>query len=346
VGDDVPEGPFAGYPIRLQNRLGDATVLNRGRSGESTAEGLERVATALAGAFPGPDNFFLLMEGTNDISRGIPIEATLFNLEALADAALARGLSVAHATLIPRLPNAKIDRENLTNQELNQRIRHLAGEEQRLLIDPFEVLSSVPDVFQSFYWAEPQDPVGHPNAAGYDMVADAFYDVLTGIDSVPPVPGILDPPNGAVDISPTTAITVDIWDFGSGIDIDSIELRVNGEPVSATIVGNPTAVTVTHHPSEVLSERTIVSLRASDRASPANTFDRQIADFVVTGADLPPGDLDRNGRVDGSDLTRLETVFGLSFGEPGFVADYDINSDGVIDGLDLAIWAHNFGASI
>ena len=75
-------------------------MLNRGVGGEKTPEGLSRIDQVLD---EGGD-VLLLMEGSNDISRNISIETTLFDLGEMARRAEERGLEVVHATVIPRIP--------------------------------------------------------------------------------------------------------------------------------------------------------------------------------------------------------------------------------------------------
>ncbi len=342
VGDDVPEGPDAGYPIRLEGLLGE-TVLNRGLSGETTPEGVTRLDEVLA---DDQADVLLLMEGTNDITRAeISEETTLFNLNAMARKAENRGMTVYHGTLIPRLPNAKVDRDNIVNQRVNQSIRDLAGFEFRGVIDNFEVYSSEPSLFSRLYSNEINDPVGHPNADGYDLMAEIFADVLRGVDSVPPVPGLLSPDNGDERVSPNARIAVDVWDFGEGIDLSSVQLRVNDSLVDADLGGSSVQAQLRYTPPAPLEGVVRVSLRASDLVVPANTFDREIAVFTVQGSAPPVSDINLDGRVDGHDLIRLAVAFGTRFGDKGYDRRSDLDDDGRIDGVDLAILASDFGLS-
>jgi lysophospholipase L1-like esterase len=342
-GDNIPEDTFGGYPTRLEQLLINVEVINRGFGGETTVDGLKRLDVVLAEQ---PVHQVLLMEGANDVSRRIPLEATLFNLDQMARKALGAGAGIAHATLIPRLPHAKVDPESLATQELNQEIRHLAGLINRTLIDPAVVFSQLPRLFDDYYSPNPEDTVGHPNAVGYDVMALVFAQALLHIDRVPPVPGLLDPNNGDVDVPPLYPIRVDVWDFLNGINLDSVELSVGGEPVDAVITGDTRRASLTYIPESNLDGRVLVRLRAADLANPPNVFDAVIADFVVEGSDLPTGDLDHNGKVNNDDVKLLGNAFGSTLGSPRYRVDYDLNSDDVIDGYDLALLAHNFGASI
>ena len=230
VGDD-PLRAEKGYPPRLQSLLQaagiNAVVENFGEPGEDTQMAMIRIDKVLReNALSG--DVLLLMEGTNDVSRDVTVEMIRFNLNELAKRAVERGMSVIHATTIPRLPNAKHDPQNVTNTQLNQNIRDMADFRERKLADPCEVFGATPNLFGSFYYTGSDDPVGHPNAAGYDLLAQVFFDVIRGVDRVPPVSGITSPKPGAKDVSGSAPVSVDVLDFGQGIDLAATTLVING----------------------------------------------------------------------------------------------------------------------
>jgi lysophospholipase L1-like esterase len=347
VGDD-PARAEKGYPPRLRDLLRaagvSATVDNYGQGGEKTPEGLTRLnRDVLPLGLPG--NVLLLMEGTNDINQSIDLETTIFNLSAMADDAEDKGLSVIHATVIPRPPFAKVDADNVLTDQLNGRIRNLAGVRGRGLADPNEVFRNLPNVFGSFYSSDPTDRVGHPNAAGYDVLARVFFNVIQGIDTVSPVPGPVLPANGARNVKPDATIQLDVWDFGAGIDLANTFLLVNGQPVTAIPQGNTRRATLVYQSPTPLSGTVTVGLRSRDLAVTPNTIDRTIARFTVQGAGLIQGDLNQDRRVDGADLILFGLGFGSQLGETRFNPDADFNEDDRIDGLDLAVLAGNFGRS-
>jgi len=86
-----------------------------------------------------------------------------------------------------------------------------------------------------------------------------------------------------------------------------------------------------------------MAVRASDGAG--NVHDRQVGRFLVEGATLARGDIDRDGRVDGADLVFLGLAFGASGESIRYDADADLDGSGTVDGDDLAVLAANFGAS-
>jgi len=345
VGDD-PARAETGYPPRLQTLLQSvgvsATVGNYGKPGEKTPEGLARIDGILAQGKAG--DTLLLMEGTNDINQSIDIDTTIFDLDEMARRAELLGMKVIHATVIPRPPDAKHDSDNTLTDELNGKIRNLAGQRGRREADPNEVYRNTPNLFSGFYSNAPDDHVGHPNAAGYDILARVFYDVIRNIDTVSPVPGITVPVNGAANIRPDREIQVDVWDFGTGIDLANTFLLVNGQLNTAVPQGTSQHAVFTYQPPAPLAGKVTLGLRSRDLATPPNTIDRQVAFFTVRGSSLQ-GDLNGDGRVDGMDLVHLALHFGALQGNPDYDATSDLNADGRIDGLDLAILAASFGQS-
>jgi lysophospholipase L1-like esterase len=339
--DERPDGQ--GYPARLEvllQRAGeDAEVLNRGLGSERTMEGLTRLDDVLA---QDGGDVLLLMEGTNDISRAVSLRTIRFNLDEMARKAEAAGLEVVHATCIPRLPRARFDSDNVQTRRLNQRIRDLAGTTERRLVDPFEELIDVPNLF-SRYYIPGSDPVGHPNPEGYDLLAQIFFDALQDVDTVPPVVGLTTPEVGDQEVPPETTIMVDVWDFGDGIDLGTLTLLINNTAVTAAQTGDSTKAVLTYDPPQPLAGVIDISLRARDQATPPNQVNRSIARVVIAGTTFLAGDITQDGRVDGLDLVRLALRFGARNGEQRFLAAADLNGDRVVDGLDLAVLAANFG---
>lgn len=178
VGDTLV-GENAGYPKRLENRLraagyAGAVVANEGVAGEATAEAVSRIDDALA---EGAD-FLLLMEGTNDLSGRVSPESVRFNLNAIALYAEARGTRVVHASVIPRIPTAPVDATNQQTQLLRTQIFELAAAKRRDTADAFGLFWAFPDYATRYYFVDATDPVGHPNAAGYDLLAGLWFQTV------------------------------------------------------------------------------------------------------------------------------------------------------------------------
>lgn len=343
VGDDAVR-PTPGYPPRLQTLLTTAgvtaTVENDGLGGEKTPEGLTRIDQYLNAAKSG--DVLLLMEGTNDISRSLSVESTLLNLDEMARKAEVRGLTAVHVTVIPRRPDARFDPLNLATDQMNGLIRNLAGVRERRLVDPYQIFGVLPDYYQTYYSHATDDPVGHPNGVGYDLLARVFSERLRNLDTVPPVPGVVTPASGSTTATMDTAINVDVWDFGAGIDLANTFLLVNGAVVTATPTGTTQRAHLHYQPPAGLSGSVSVGLRARDLATPANSTDKTIARFSIAVAPLP-GDVNGDSRVDGTDLVLFALGFGALRGGSTYTEAADLNHDGRIDGQDLAVLASNFG---
>lgn len=343
-GDD-PNRAEQGYPPRLEALLNSrgvsAEVENRGLNNETTGEALSRINTVLNNT---PGDVLLLMEGTNDVNARVSNETIVANLDQIAERAETRGMQVVHATLIPRHPGAMHDGNNRITADLAARIRELAWSEQRRLADPFEVFFfQTPNVFTTHYVGG-SDRL-HPNAVGYDLLARVFADVLTNVDNVPPVTGRIEPRDDAQGVPATTPIRVDLYDFGTGIDLSATRLLINNQEVETPITGSSSKVEIRYDPPQPLAGVVFVGIRSRDMANPPNTIERTLAQFVVAGTTFLRGDIDRDGRVDGADLLAFAPRFGAREGDGRYRTFADLNDDGFIDGQDLALLAANFGRS-
>lgn len=342
VGDSRAQG---GYPPQLETLLisrgQSVDVVNAGLSGETTTLGLSRINSVLNSTGATSGDVLLLMEGTNDVNERVSNETIVANLDVMADRAEARGLDVVHATLVPRLPSANHDGTNQITEELAGAIRELAWLEERRLADPFEVFFRQTDDFTRLY-------VGgvdklHPNNAGYDLLTQVFADVLTNVDSVLPVTGKVLPAHRAPRVPNTTPVQIDLYDFGAGIDLAFTKLLINGQVVDTPITGSPRKLEIRYPPPQPWVGVVEVGLRTRDTANPPHTTERMIARFEIEGATFLAGDIDRDGRVDGSDLIALAMRFGARQGDPRFHNSADVNGDAIVDGRDLAQLAANFG---
>jgi lysophospholipase L1-like esterase len=107
----------AAYPAVLQSLIA-RTVINAGVSGETTAEGLLRLPVVLEEV--GPD-LLILIEGGNDILRGLDPAAAEQNLEAMIGLAKAQGIQVVLVGLPEKKllsKTAKLYRQIASRQDL------------------------------------------------------------------------------------------------------------------------------------------------------------------------------------------------------------------------------------
>ena len=214
--NDPPEN--CGLALRLGNRLNDLTLfdpiwdvqlLNLGKGGETTAAALTRIGIAATACPTPPDpdpplnsikywvcngtlqpnDLFVLMEGTNDVSQHLSTETAAFNLEQLALRAGEFGLDVVIAKVIPRHPDVCVDPSSSTTKILNGRIATLAATHAWPSVDAYCRLRRVggmaSNVFQDYTGWDcddlgGSDPCGHPNSAGFDRMSCANAGCSTG----------------------------------------------------------------------------------------------------------------------------------------------------------------------
>lgn len=357
-GDSITEGVGSdrtppGYPPILERLLKredvDAEVINAGLASEDTTEGLSRISGVLALG----GEAVLLMEGTNDITKMaegiVSVETVIANLDQMARRAQGKKIQPIHATIIPRAKFARYDRSNVLTINLVWAIRQLAIDTNRSLVDTWELydISNRPDSFDTLYAQLPTDTIGHPNDDGYDLIAQAFADVLLGKDTVPPVLGPFEPFFRTTTIPPDAKFSAVLYEprDASGIDLDATFLLINGRVVAGVDPdeSNRREAVLTHSGPEGVGCRAEVLVRSQDRNDPPNTFERLLSLYNVEGRKTLPGDVDFDCFVDGNDLAILGLYFGAEEGDPRYFARYDFNRDGVIDGRDLAQLAKNFG---
>jgi lysophospholipase L1-like esterase len=230
-GDSITDGfgdttTFHGYPARLERWLRqqgyDALVTKHGVGGETTAQGLSRIDSVLALG----GGFLLLMEGTNDISKHVGIESMRFNLDQMATRAEDLGMIAIHASVIPRVPTAPVDSSNTRTAALAEAVLELGQEHFRAVADVFHVFEGLPNLFENYYYFDPDqdppDPVGHPNAAGYNQIAGTFLEAMLPLldgAQVQIVPPGTSGPTGALlsfQVVASPEIVRVEWDFGDG----------------------------------------------------------------------------------------------------------------------------------
>jgi lysophospholipase L1-like esterase len=207
--NDPPEN--CGLALRLGSRLNNVTLfdpiwdiqlLNLGKGGETTAGALNRIGSAVnpCPVPPDPDpplnslkywvcngtlqanDLFVLMEGTNDVSKSLSTETAAFNLEQLGLRAEAFGLEVVIAKVIPRHPLVCRDPDSSTTKTLNSRIATVATGQSWPMVDGYCRLRRVggmaTNAFQDYTGWDCDDNggtdrCGHPNSTGFDRLSCA-----------------------------------------------------------------------------------------------------------------------------------------------------------------------------
>lgn len=342
--DEEDKGGFAG--MRLQSRLRQgglkgARVQNFGVGGEDSFE----IAARFGAAIPGAD-VIVLLAGTNDVDDIILgqylLSDTIANLDFMLDVAERNGVETVVGTIPPRRPDARRDRGNATTYEVVLEIRQMAHLQRRAVADfwhlfPYDELSTF-----ALYYYSGDDGIGHPNAAGFDRMAELLAGVILEGDNQSPVEGRLRQPLGVSRVNADTDYEVELYDFDTGIQLSSATLVINGEPVETMVTGSPRKA-VLFAPGDGRGRcKVLLGLRASDRAEPPNELDFRLLRFS-TPRKLISGDANGDCRVDGRDLALLGPVFGKVRTDAGFDEEVDFVANGAIDGDDLARLAANFG---
>jgi lysophospholipase L1-like esterase len=171
-GDSITAGwPFityypngarvGGYEPKLEALLAgcgtSAQVLNYGLPGEQTAGGVGRIDGVLAA---NAARFCLILESTNDIFNGVSPQTTVANMGFMVDKALAAGCTPIMSTLTP---HTQID----VAAGYNSAIFATAAQKGVAVADLFSAVAG--------NWGALSDDGIHPNDAGYQALAQAYF---------------------------------------------------------------------------------------------------------------------------------------------------------------------------
>lgn len=229
--DDFDEQGLGGYPGRLPDLLGCVppvcNVVNKGKDGEKTSQGVTRIEVELDSLYW---EVVLLMEGTNDVHLGISNNTIETNLALMDTKARNRGVDTLHASIIHLDPDSQSGgnaNKVAQVQNLRTRIINLAADRNRYFADPWTPLCPNQSCFNQHYNNPgPGDPntVGHPDASGFAIMANWFADSITQN----PVPGLVTPvaPSGTVTITNPSFV----WNQESGGDANWYQLQLFSGP--------------------------------------------------------------------------------------------------------------------
>lgn len=357
-GDSITRGdePFdeeglGGYPARLQTLLqasgrADAVVHNYGKGGERVSQGLTRLDSVLDGE-PTADTV-ILMEGTNDIQRIVSgeysMESVVSDFDQMGRKVMARGLSLINATIIPRPPWADSDSNNRVNFNYVVNVRDI-GTSSRPTAEPYAIFSDIgPSVFTNYYFQSKNDPVGHPNAAGFQLLAETFADKILGIDTLAPVNSGFTKSGSGSNLNANDLLWAKLHESTSTVRKSATYFTINGRKVSTNVSGSGKRVTLTYRvKNSDIQCAGRIAVRSEDTAAPANVTNRIMGEYKIDGAQALKGDVDGDCRVNGFDLSLLGLSFGSRRGDTRYSALADTDNDGAVDGDDLARLASNFG---
>ncbi len=186
-GDSITYGTTAhdhvttGYPQRLQDLLAakyPTQTINVDRSGipgeRATGGGRSRLNSLLSGGH----DLVIILEGINDLNGGISPSSVANALRQMVQNAKAAGKLVILSSLTPTAGDYDADVQAAI-VELNNLINQIASSENVPRVDMFSAFGGNPDAFVS------TDNL-HPNDAGYQRMAQAFYGkILERFEIVP-----------------------------------------------------------------------------------------------------------------------------------------------------------------
>ena len=158
---------------RLNEYFPDSDYVNRGIAGQTTGEMLQRFQADAVDAHP---QAVLILAGTNDLPRGIPVAAIEYNYQALATLAGANKIKVIFASVTPvsdyhkdrnpayeRTPG----RPPARIRELNEWLRAYCSKQNYAFVDYYSALVDEAGQLK----ADMGDDGLHPNAKGYRVMA-------------------------------------------------------------------------------------------------------------------------------------------------------------------------------
>lgn len=160
--------PSEGYPAEIEEIIDSLglqyEVVNAGLSGETTAAGKNRIDWVLNQDV----DVFVLALGANDGLRGIPVEETRKNLQAIIDVVRAKNPEVEIVLAGMQIPPNMGPEYTSEFKELFPQL----AEENDIHLIPFllEGVAGKPELNQ-------EDGI-HPTAEGYDIIAQNVWDVL------------------------------------------------------------------------------------------------------------------------------------------------------------------------
>lgn len=173
--------PASSYPTVLDGLL-DArylaqtpTVINAGKPGEVTADGIVRFRSVMAANRP---EVLLLLDGHNDLGSTTSALEGYNALVTMVREAKAAGVRVFIATLVPSIPGRSRSQPQALLLQYNDAVRNLAAAEGMVLVDLYSLM--LPDV---------NTLIGvdglHPNEAGYARMAALFFAAIRANLEVP-----------------------------------------------------------------------------------------------------------------------------------------------------------------
>jgi lysophospholipase L1-like esterase len=182
--------PNAAYPAVLEGLLDQrytqqqVSVVNAGKSGEKTADGLSRLPGELSVTNA---EVLLLQEGVNDLNVGgeAAEQPALDNLRSMIRRASDRGLRVFVGTLLPQRPGHLRANAYPYISDFNTKLNAMAANEGATVVDLYQAFLPQVDTLIG-------DDGLHPTEAGYRLMASTFFDsIKSRLELTTPSPATL-----------------------------------------------------------------------------------------------------------------------------------------------------------
>ena len=181
-GDNVPNG--SSYPARLQSKLsphfGAATVNNRGADATNSFEAVERIQNNIGANQPA---YTLILYGVNDWNTDFCQESlscpTTDNLRRVVRYVKSIGSLPFLATIPPVNPLLQPQQRNDWIDGINAQLKAMAQQEGAFVVDLNQAFKNQPSLPALF------DDHVHPNAVGYEVMANAFFQAIAHGRAVP-----------------------------------------------------------------------------------------------------------------------------------------------------------------
>ena len=174
LGDSITDG------WRLMEYFSGRDFVNRGISGQITGEMLGRMMADVIDVRPAG---VLVLAGTNDIARGVPVSTIKNNLTMIAGLADANQIRPMFASILPvsdyhKNVNARfamtLRRPTATIQALNNWLRQFCAQHGYVYVDYFSAMVDSAGYLQ----ADLADDGLHPNGKGYRVMAPVALNAI------------------------------------------------------------------------------------------------------------------------------------------------------------------------
>jgi acyl-CoA thioesterase-1 len=173
---------------RLNEYFPDRDYINRGIAGQTTGEMLQRFKADVIDLHPAA---VLILAGTNDLAREIPVTAIESNYQEMADLASANKIKLIFASVLPVSDHHKDQnpayertpgRPPASIRALNDWLQSFCSQRNFVLVNYFPALVDENGQLQ----VDLSDDGLHPNAKGYRLMAPLATAAIEKVTGAPP----------------------------------------------------------------------------------------------------------------------------------------------------------------